>query len=498
MKLNKTLIILSLLLVFCISLGAVSAADNTDMSVNDTTDNSVATVESSAINEEINAVSDGKIHKSSEIYDEIYDIRGTYYITNDYEIDETWEIPNRRVFHDIIIEGNNHTIYGNGKQAFNIINSKVIIKNLNFVNCSGGSGGAIYFNGNNCSVSGCSFVGCSANEGGAVCWYTFVTNADVSGCSFVNCSSGGSSGAIYIGETGSVSGCSFVNCSANNEGGAIYIYTGSVSGCSFVNCSVSNKGGAIYTTGGDGSSIICCSFVNCSSGGSGGAIYLSFIDININYCTFYDCRAGYVGGAIYMSGGDNKINYCIFDNNKASEGKDIFGSYKGNYDFNFFSFKNDEWFPKHLLYDGTKSFMPKSWVVLDITNSTDNYFVKFVTDEGNNLSNSMPDYVARLVVGSEEKIITIHNNMFSCDYDSTKDYNVYSLNSGKLLCSLPNCTVTSILEDNTTNNTDSNTEDINNSVVSNKINNVTNMENCGTPLIALLIALISLPIIRRK
>ena len=35
MKLNKTLIILSLLLVFCISLGAVSATDSADMSVNE-------------------------------------------------------------------------------------------------------------------------------------------------------------------------------------------------------------------------------------------------------------------------------------------------------------------------------------------------------------------------------------------------------------------------------------------------------------------------------
>ena len=51
MKINKTLIIL-LLLIFCISLGAVSATE--DISVNDI-DNNVATVESSVnVNDEIN------------------------------------------------------------------------------------------------------------------------------------------------------------------------------------------------------------------------------------------------------------------------------------------------------------------------------------------------------------------------------------------------------------------------------------------------------------
>ena len=163
MKINKTLIILSLLLIFCITLGTVSATE--DIMVNDTaTDDSVATVESSPINEEINTVGDGEIHNSSEIYSEINLAIDTYYIEYDYQIDQTWDI-----FVDIIIDGQGHTIYGNWKQAFNIEGTGITIRNFNFVNCSvNDKGGAIYFVGNGVSggsVSSCSFVNCSDNNG---------------------------------------------------------------------------------------------------------------------------------------------------------------------------------------------------------------------------------------------------------------------------------------------------------------------------------------------
>ena len=59
MKINKNLIILSLLLIFCISLGVVSAADSTDIGVNDINNNidvNSADVQTSgaSFNEDIN------------------------------------------------------------------------------------------------------------------------------------------------------------------------------------------------------------------------------------------------------------------------------------------------------------------------------------------------------------------------------------------------------------------------------------------------------------
>ena len=510
MKINKTLIILSLLLIFCISLGAVSAADNTDISVNDTNDD-VATVESSVnVDDEISTVSEG-IHYSSEIYEDIKSATGTYYITEDYQIDTTWEIPNANV----IIEGNNHTIYGNSKRAFNINGSNVTIKNLNFVNSTNAikfyndgsvsgcsfvncrdiyaAGGAICFVGNgdvsccsfvncmdtiefyndssdgsvsdcsfvNCSaiggaihsygggfVSGCSFVNCSAHfDGGAISFHSL---GFVSDCSFVGCSAGGAGGAIYSG--GSVSGCSFVNCSSG-AGGAIYFTStnGVVSGCSFVGCSA-GYGGAIHS----GGSVSGCSFVNCSSIRSGGAISFvgngdvsgcSFVGCSAGYagaisfdsngsvsgCSFVNCSANDKGGAISFAGGGS-VNYCIFENNNASVGKAIYGGLN-DYNFNFFSFKNDINFPKGLIGNEIAFIIPNSWVVLDVTNSGDEYIVKFVSDEGNSLSENMPDYNASLSINGVAKEIFIKNNTYNDTYVDG-NYVVTSLNTGNVLANI--------------------------------------------------------------
>ena len=177
MKINKFLIILSLLLVFCISLGAVSAVDNADMSVNDIDNGYVTAVEGS--------VNDGGIRNSSEIYDEIKNATGIYYITNDYQIDKTWQITNNNV----IIDGNNHTIYGNRNQAFRITGGNITIKNLNFVNCSA-----------------------NRERGGAI---LFLRDGFVSNCNFVGCSARGSGGAVFFWENSVVDNCSFMNCHSN-------------------------------------------------------------------------------------------------------------------------------------------------------------------------------------------------------------------------------------------------------------------------------------------
>ena len=245
MKINKTLIIISLLLIFCISLGAVSAADNTDMSVNDINNDDIATVESSVnTDEEISTVSEeGQINKSSEIYDEIKSATGTYNITTDYQIDKTWEITNNNV----IIEGNNHTIYGNRNQAFRITGGNVTIKNLNFVNCTARRerGGAILFLKDGI-VSNCNFVGCSARgSGGAV---FFWENSVVDNCSFVNCHSNVAGGGVFFSSEakGIVINSIFVGCRARSSGGAVDMKDGSVNYCIFEN-NTSPRGNAIYT-----------------------------------------------------------------------------------------------------------------------------------------------------------------------------------------------------------------------------------------------------------
>ena len=415
MKINKTLIILSLLLVFSISLGAVSATEDVD--VNDIDNNYVATVESSVMNEEISTVSEGQINKSSEIYDEIKNVTGIYNITTDYQIDKTWEIGEGNV----IIEGNNHTIYGNGHQAFYITGMGVTIQNLNFVDCSSGEGGAIYFWCSG-SVVNCSFVNCSTTGRGGAIYFFSISSSKVSGCSFVNCrvlekyfSNDG--GVIYFAKSGSVVNCSFVNCSVNSNfgsGGAIYfVESGSVVNCSFVNCFTLYNSGAIYFFG--SGSVVNCSFMNCS--------------------TLYN------GGAIYF-GDKGSVNYCIFENNTASNGSAIYfedgGS--GNVDFNFFAFQNNVTsFPNDLIMiydmieDKCVSITPNNWIVLDIVRFGSEYVVKFVDKNGNNLDNFMIDYNASLIInGGNAKEITIKNNAFSGP-GVVGDYLLISLLSNNIL-----------------------------------------------------------------
>ena len=175
------------------------------------------------MNEEINTVGDGEIHYSSEIANDIGKryFPNIYYIEHDYIIDETWQVSS---YDPYLIDGQGHTIYGNGKQAFRIGDKGVEIRNLTFVNCSGSfvkKDGSIYNN----------------HDGGAI---HFKHSGYVKNCSFVNCSAS-KGGAIYFKDSGYVTNCSFVNCSASN-GAAIYdIDHVKVYLCSFENC-VDNNG----------------------------------------------------------------------------------------------------------------------------------------------------------------------------------------------------------------------------------------------------------------
>lgn len=219
----------------------------------------------------------------------------------------------------------------------------VSIAGCSFVNCNAGeSGGAIRLFCANSTVSGCTFVKCYASESGAIYWSG--DNGTVSDCSFVDCSAVDEyyarGGAIFWdGDNGTVSGCSFVNCSAAGDcslGGAIYwdyLNNCLVSGCSFVNCSVVASdefdacGGAIYWASNSGS-LSGCSFVNCSAVGvyaSGGAIFWFLGHGSVFGCSFMNCSAEYRGGAIYFDVyEESTIKNSSFINNNAGEGRSIY------------------------------------------------------------------------------------------------------------------------------------------------------------------------------
>ena len=198
---------------------------------------------------------------------------------------------------DLTIIGEGCTIDGNGKRGFDIYQG-ITIKNLNFVNCSTDyeDGGAIWYYGDNGSVSNCSFINCNANNGGAI-YFNNSAHDSVSNCSFTNCNAN-NGGAIYwsTGTNDSVSNCSFTNCNASDRnGGAIYwdvSFYDSASNCSFTNCNASVCGGAIYSDYGSDNSVSNCNFVNCSTDDTddtdddGGAIYFKNSSGSVVDCIF--------------------------------------------------------------------------------------------------------------------------------------------------------------------------------------------------------------------
>ena len=425
MNFKKILILISLIFILIVSVGVASATEdiNNDINVVDR-------------NLDLNGLNDGEIHDFDEIADEIINITGTYSLMYDYEINGV-SIINED---NLVIDGNNHTLYGDGQQAFWINGNNVTIKNLNFRNCYANSkGGAIYWNGTNGVLINCNFVNCSAKHvGGAIFWDG--TNGFVNNCNFDNCSVIYEGGAIrWDSPDGVVINCNFNNCSASYVGGGGIFWghtRGQVITCNFVNCSTNNAGGGVAWTGSKGV-VSDCTFVSCYSNSDGGAIFWQGRQGVVNKSVFVNCSAKMSAAGILWYGHKGAINYCIFDNCNAPEAKAI-DTHSKDFTFtnNFFATNNitkDEFIDKNLVGYRKDPIAPNNLVILDIVKSGDEYIIRFVKDNGSALEGNMPNYNAYLTInGKDSKIITIENNKFS-DTFIDGNYLLNSPNSGNIL-----------------------------------------------------------------
>lgn len=253
MKINKNLIMLILLLIFCISISTVSAADSIDIQVDDVKNVNLEVVDASSQNDvKINNLQAGE-GSFKELQGEIDNaIEGaTIILTKNYKFSGTNDNDSIVINKNLIIDGNGHTIDASNSTRFFVLNkSNIIIKNIKFIN--------------------------AYSEAGAISCFGYkdiITN-----CTFTNCRANVSGGAIYwIGDMGTVSGCSFERCTAGVSGGVIYFFSGavngSVSGCNFTKCSAKDTGGAIYLDKCDDTIINNCVFINDSTSHGAGAIY---------------------------------------------------------------------------------------------------------------------------------------------------------------------------------------------------------------------------------
>ena len=318
---NKYLVILLFLMISCLTISHVSAIDanQTDEIVGDII--SDEKFNSTVENGLVGVISDNKVSDDydddsdwDDDWDDDFDwnddfgtfndlqrlINGYSSITldTDYyfdaDIDDEDLEAGLDINHDIVIDGDGHTIYTKGARAFYIYrNVYANFKNLNIVNNfdydeimneeveAFSNGGAIYNSAGTLLLDNCVFSYNHANDAG---------------------------GAIYASEDSLtvISSCDFINNTAFDEGGAI---------CSY---------GFLYVIGGDELEEYTW-FMNCYSN-FGGALSLNNESYIYN-SVFSNNNAKTTGGAIY-----NDMAYIchifdsIFSNNEAKNGGAIYNA----------------------------------------------------------------------------------------------------------------------------------------------------------------------------
>ena len=383
-KNSKFLFVGLTLLLLCISIGAISAADINDTTTtslsDNTADNTHDIISSKVIktSEDIKTTNKNPTKKTKQADKQTKKEQTTeVYTVDNYETLKT-------SWNNIQENGNNETQYTlnikNGKynfeeeliakpsnetryitlngedvtktifdgqnktRLFNLNNTNQVIKfnNITFTNGNSINGGAIHDN-STTIYNNTQFVNNKASDtntntsvrGGAI---TIHHNAEIYNSKFINNTATtkagwASGGAIYTGQNTTIYNCEFINNSVIDLEPEYYYMSG--------------NGGAISTSGSSKviTNITFCEFRNNraisntsrESKGCGGAIFNSdYNALNINNCNFFN-NSGNYGGAIGLYNGANygkispNVIGCIFANNTAvTKEPNIFKSFSGS------------------------------------------------------------------------------------------------------------------------------------------------------------------------
>jgi parallel beta-helix repeat protein len=189
---------------------------------------------------------------------------------------------------------------------------------------AGNNGGGIYTDNCTLTLDRCVFWGPSANNNGGGL-YAYGSDVNIADCHFVQCV-GGSGGAINVNSSNLVAQrCSFDGDweEMNGDGQGIYVNavddncTVEISNCTFSqNYLYSGDGGAIYVTSQDGYAdvtLTCCTFFANEVYGYGGGLYQVGDNSTtmIRNCIF-DNWADEGGDSIYVDGGTIDSNFNIY------------------------------------------------------------------------------------------------------------------------------------------------------------------------------------------
>ncbi|MDO5859526.1 Ig-like domain repeat protein, partial [Methanobrevibacter sp.] len=341
MNRKQIFVALVMVIVFISAISLVCASENADnATMTSNTDNSAV---SQATNVDENIL--GETPKS---FDELNDViqngsvsaGGTILLNHNYTYSQSDSVGTDgiRINRDITIDGQGYTLDGAGESSiFRITgDSHVILKNINFVNGHGSSGGAIRFSSyENVEIYNSNFTNNSASvSGGAIYIYSagsISLNSKIVNSTFTN-NVAATGGAISAsGTLTSVVSSNFYYNNATNNGGSLFLDVGAyVDRCLFEHGHAANDGGAIYLNSvvGEDSTIddsileklgvFNSVMVDCSAGRNGGAGYINANKGTVRNVTFAYNTAGGSGGAGYVSGSNGKLIGSRFINNTAA------------------------------------------------------------------------------------------------------------------------------------------------------------------------------------
>ena len=247
----------------------------------------------------------------------------------------------------ITLEGNGHTLDGNGKAIFYIKGiPNVTIKNTIFINGEKNCGGGIFADSgsNYLTIENCTFINNKAttgNIGGAI-YIKASQGCTITDSKFENNYAPSSGGAIRIeGDSNTISNSMFSgNTAESSLGGAINAlgHDNKIIDNTFIRNLAGRDGGAIDIEGskvaemGTGNIISNNVFMSnrvtgSNEGSKGGAISITGRNCEITNNNFTNNHADTLGGAIRWNGASSnsgKINGNIFENHDAESGGAIY------------------------------------------------------------------------------------------------------------------------------------------------------------------------------
>lgn len=360
MKFKKAMLITFILLAI-LTMGAAGASENIasdDLAVIDYGD-----VEDASLDDELGEAYEENVAICVDDGDELGDVNPDYRYIQD-EIDkaedgDTINLVGNYTCDYLITVDKSVTIEGTGDGAviryngsnnyqtpfFHVAASNVVLKNIKFVGGTFLWSGAIYWGGDNGTLSNCEFTDNIARGNNAIGGALLIAgnNCNVSDCIFNNNHADLDGGAILCSGNGTlISNCIFsdnyaigekndTDNSAHGYGGAVVLYgfDNIVENCNFTKNYCTNYGGAISSLVGNNTIINCRFYSNyvlnsADNNQGGGAIFSACQALLIDNCTFIENEARKSkGGAVSLSPNDTVKNSYFKANYALEEGNDI-------------------------------------------------------------------------------------------------------------------------------------------------------------------------------